>query len=303
MRKSIFLTSIVILILASANAWSQQIDTLKIYFGIDQSAITETNSELLSGLMLRPELRDVKIFAYTDFLGSVDHNQQLSQNRAEAVKNYLILNGLTQSKITKVNAGGIHSFSSYENRSNQSDRGIPEHRMVEIIFTYNVIIETVVIELEVPEQQVEIINTAPEDKPVVIDLKNINATNLVEGSKIVLKNINFEGGTPTFKPESDEALKDLLDVMRRYPNLKIEIQGHICCQDPYDPDGYDSINDDNNLSKNRARAVFEYLRDNGVEINRMTYVGFAARYKLYPNENNSFEQSQNRRVEIKIVEN
>ena len=69
------------------------------------------------------------------------------------------------------------------------------------------------------------------------------------GTKIVLKNINFYQNTFATVPESQEALYDLLFVMQNNPNLKIEIQGHICCIDK----------DYRNLSTDRAKQIKRFL--------------------------------------------
>lgn len=304
MRKSGFILTLLLTFLFMSGAFAQITDTLKVYFEINSHSINGGDLNSLNKLLEKPNLRNIKIFAYTDFLGSFEYNQQLSEQRAKSVSDFLVAKGISRSEILESRGMGIHQFSSYENRRNQNDRGIREHRMVEIIFTCDSGMEARALEIKpVEEKIIPVITAAPEDEPVIIDLKTIKETDLVEGNNIVLKNIIFEGGTPTFKPESDEALKDLLSIMREYPNLKIEIQGHICCQSANDPDGYDYVNDNNKLSENRARAVYEFLRDNGIETNRMTYKGFGSRYKLYPLERTSYEQSQNRRVEIKIISN
>jgi outer membrane protein OmpA-like peptidoglycan-associated protein len=300
MRKSLILSLFTLSFLLSTNVFSQKIDTVQIFFDINSYSISGESLNSLNQLIAKPNLRDVKIFAYTDFLGSFDYNQKLSEIRAKSVRDFLVSKGLAQSKILSFAGMGIHQFSSFENRRNENDRGIREHRMVEIVFTCDGGIEPKL------QQIVEVENDIPvaeETKPVIIDLKQISEKDLVEGNKILLKNINFEGGSPVFLESSDEALEDLFSVMREHPELKIEIQGHICCQPSTDPDGYDIINDNNFLSENRARAVFEFLRDNGIDASRMTYRGFAATQKLYPDENTSWEQTQNRRVEIKIVSN
>ncbi|HOZ30927.1 MAG TPA: OmpA family protein [Bacteroidales bacterium] len=295
------LFSLVFIFALSMKLMSQNVDTVNLYFQIDAYEISNENIGILDELIKNQNISDIKIFGYTDFLGTYDHNQQLSKKRAESVKNYLVTKGIANKEIIEVKGLGIHQFSSYENRRNPNDRGIREHRKVEVIFTVNSN-DSKDISLNVETEDVREINE--EIEPAIdIDLSTISEEDLVEGNKIRLKNINFVGGTPKFLPESDEALKELLAIMKKFPKLKIEIQGHICCQTVEEGDGYDYINDNHTLSFNRARAVFEYLRDNGINGDRMTYVGFASKYKLYPLERDEYEQSQNRRVEIKIIEN
>jgi len=299
MRNSI-LFSVVVTFLFSANILHSQIaDTVLLYFEIDSYSLSGENINTLGELSQKSNIHDIKIIGYTDFLGTFDHNQQLSQNRAESVKRFLISKSVPENKIVEVKGSGIHPFSSYENRRNSNDRGIREHRKVEIIYSYNLITTSNITNI-VNDRNIDGNNDV--ETPVDVDLKNITEEDLVEGNKILLKNINFVGGTPKFLPQSDEALKELLEIMIKYPTLKIEIQGHICCQKEEEGDGYDYINDNNTLSENRARAVYDYLLHNGIKANRMTYVGFASKYKLYPLELDEYEKTQNRRVEIKIIE-
>lgn len=297
MRKSIIYSVLVLLFSFPTLVFSQISDSVCIYFDIDSYTIKGENIRWLDEILLKQNLSNVKITAYTDFLGSSDHNNQLSQNRAVAVKNYLLSKGLSDDRITECSGKGMHSFSSYENRRNENDRGIREHRVVNISYTCDG-------DKNLAAKEPEVFHVPVATDPVTVtDIRNITEEDLTAGNKIALKNINFEGGTPNFKPESDVALLELLRVMNEYPDLKIEIQGHICCQTEEEGDGYDNVNGNNRLSENRARAVYDYLVKNGIESSRMTYVGFASKYKLYPYERDSYEQAMNRRVEIKVVEN
>lgn len=283
-------TNLIFILLAvsfiSLKLSAQTSDTIIIYFDINSYSIGSGYFEELDKISAsKPE--KITILAYTDFLGSVELNKTLSENRAEAVKKYLAKKGISTSIIASCEGKGIHTFSSYENRRNENDRGIKEHRKAEIIITYKpVVTESVVITI-----------------PIESDLRNIDSKELVIGKKLILKNINFMGGTPNFLEQSYPVLNDLLALMRENPKLKIAIHGHICCQATDDPDGYDYINKNNTLSLNRAKAVYDFLVDKGIEADRMTYIGLGSKYKLYPNERDEWEQSLNRRVEIIVIEN
>ena len=88
--------------------------------------------------------------------------------------------------------------------------------------------------------------------------------------------------------------------MRENPSLVIEIQGHICCIGSGDGPDFDD-NNRNVLSVNRAKAVYEYLVQNGIEKSRLSYAGFGADSKLVWPENTEAARESNRRVEIKIL--
>lgn len=112
------------------------------------------------------------------------------------------------------------------------------------------------------------------------------------GDKITMNNLNFQPGLDVLLPESVPQLAELLRIMRENSKLMISIQGHICC----------SLTDEVDLSTNRAKAVYNYLTNNGIAPDRLSYKGFGSTQPKYPlPEKNEFEQIANRRVELRIV--
>ena len=113
------------------------------------------------------------------------------------------------------------------------------------------------------------------------------------GKKIKLENIYFIGGKAEFVPESRPTLFQLLKTMRELPTLKIEIHGHICC----------ASEDVNELSRDRAEAVYSFLINNGVLKKRMSFKSFGSSQPIFNiPEKNEDERNANRRVEILILE-
>lgn len=129
--------------------------------------------------------------------------------------------------------------------------------------------------------------------------QHLSEQNFVKDNTIVLENIIFQPGKDIFLTESYPALEQLLEVMQKNPLLKIEIQGHICCRDSSYED--QSCNG-KPLSLCRAKAVYDYLVDYGIDSTRLKYKGFGATRKRYPLEQTKQEQSMNRRVEVLILE-
>ena len=112
------------------------------------------------------------------------------------------------------------------------------------------------------------------------------------GSRILLKNINFYQNTFVTVPEARTTMYDLLYVMQNNPNLKIQIQGHICC----------IAKDGRNLSLDRAKQVRRFLVYSGIPQHRITVTGFGTTRPLYPiPEENEEQAAANRRVEIEIT--
>jgi outer membrane protein OmpA-like peptidoglycan-associated protein len=96
-------------------------------------------------------------------------------------------------------------------------------------------------------------------------------------------------------------LVKLVETLKKETNLRIEIQGHVCCFDGND-DGFDYDNLDHQLSVNRAKAVYDYLIKNGIEASRLTYKGYGySDPKVFP-EITPQDEQMNRRVEVKVLD-
>jgi len=114
------------------------------------------------------------------------------------------------------------------------------------------------------------------------------------GEKIKLDNLNFQLNTFAITNDSRPKMYELLEVMKRNPQMKIQIQGHICCMQ----------NDKQDLSTKRAKAIARFLEINEIDKDRVTYKGFGVTEPLFAiPEKSEEERSANRRVEIEIIEN
>lgn len=308
MIKLRFIGVLILLLLVTVKLFSQQTDTLNLYFDINEYELDpESLFEIDRALWdYEYETCTIEIYAYTDFLGSDDYNIWLSNQRSLNIKNYIALGNTFEDVVFVCEGRGVHNGSSEENRKDLSDRGIASHRLVQVIISCEFDgIEIGMGEIEsqpgIVEPDEKIIETVVEEPITIPIFENLDTENLEVGENIVLENILFHGGTPEFKSQSESSLKQLFLVMQKNPDLVIEIQGHICCETG-GRDGWDRISQNDRLSENRAKAVYDYLLNGGIEEDRMTYVGFASTQKRYPEERNAFEEDQNRRVEIMIVE-
>lgn len=123
----------------------------------------------------------------------------------------------------------------------------------------------------------------------VIELKNIAV-----GSKIALRNIFFDTGKSTLRPESNAELDRLVKLMIDVPSLEIEISGHT------DNTGSASLNA--TLSQDRAQAVVNYLKGKGIAAGRMSAMGYGSSRPVATNDTADGRQ-QNRRTEFEIKKN
>jgi len=79
---------------------------------------------------------------------------------------------------------------------------------------------------------------------------------------IDLKGVNFDFDKSTLRPDAIAILNEAIEILKRYPDLRVEVAGHT------DECGTDEYNQ--GLSERRARAVYDYLTSNGVDAGRLT---------------------------------
>jgi outer membrane protein OmpA-like peptidoglycan-associated protein len=108
-------------------------------------------------------------------------------------------------------------------------------------------------------------------------------------SRVTLKDITFEFNRSDLRPSSYPALEEVLRLLQSRPDLRIAVEGHT-----------DSVGDeaDNQvLSESRARSVFDWLVNRGVNSGRVQAIG---KGESVPVADNATPQGQarNRRVEL-----
>jgi len=126
------------------------------------------------------------------------------------------------------------------------------------------------------------------NEPVILD---IPLSKLEVGKNMVLKNIFFDKNKYNFKPESKAELQRLLVLLAANINLKIGIGG-------FTDNVGDSI-ENQLLSENRAKAVYQYLINNGIKSDRLKYSGFGENNPISDNST-ALGKSLNRRTQIFI---
>ncbi|HTB05957.1 MAG TPA: OmpA family protein [Bacteroidia bacterium] len=112
---------------------------------------------------------------------------------------------------------------------------------------------------------------------------------------MVFSGIQFVGDRADFLQSSFPTLNELVAFMVDNPEVKILIKGYV-----NDPGTYWGYKYDMELSEARAKAVFQYLQDGGVDKGRMTWKGFANNAMIYPHPTTQEEMQANRRVEVEI---
>jgi len=133
----------------------------------------------------------------------------------------------------------------------------------------------------------------PPIKEVPVEPDDLSLLTPEKGKIIQLRNIFFDTDRYELLPRSYVELKKLLRLMQDNPNMVIEIRGHT------DSRGRDAYN--LYLSRNRAKAVVDFLNENGIDSKRTHFVGFGSSQPVASNETEKGRQ-QNRRVEFLILQ-
>ncbi|MCJ0743212.1 OmpA family protein [Pedobacter montanisoli] len=112
------------------------------------------------------------------------------------------------------------------------------------------------------------------------------------GADVTLNNIFFDTNKYELLPPSLIELNLLAEVLKSNPTLIIEIQGHT--------DNVGDLKTNQKLSENRAKSVYDYLINNGINSKQLTYKGYG---ENVPKFNNDTEEgrSENRRTEFKVI--
>lgn len=103
----------------------------------------------------------------------------------------------------------------------------------------------------------------------------------------------FDFDISILKREDAIQLDELAAAMKEYPTAKFEVNGHT------DIRGSDSYN--MTLSQKRADHVKRMLIERGISSDKMITVPHGKRELAIPNAKNEAEHEQNRRVEVKII--
>lgn len=112
-----------------------------------------------------------------------------------------------------------------------------------------------------------------------------------ETERIVLRGINFDFDKAIIKPEFKPVLDVAVEILKERSNLKVLIEGHTCNI------GTEAYNQ--KLSERRAKAVYNYLIQHGLNAANLSTVGYGEMRPMADNKTKSGREL-NRRVEFKL---
>ncbi len=125
-------------------------------------------------------------------------------------------------------------------------------------------------------------------------LINISLLPIKPDQVVVMNNIFFETDQYVLKNESVAELTKLIGFLNKNKGVSIEIRGHT------DQTGTREYNDQ--LSLLRARSVYQYLVDHGIDSRRLQYHGYGFSLPVAANDTEEGRRL-NRRTEFRILDN
>ena len=122
--------------------------------------------------------------------------------------------------------------------------------------------------------------------------QDIAASEMFEGltsTGSVALYINFETGKAQIKPESENIIDQIVEMLKSNPTLKISLEGHT--------DNVGKAEANKSLSLNRATAVINDLVGKGIDKSRLSAKGWGQEKPISGNDTDE-DRAKNRRVEI-----
>ncbi len=258
-----------------------------VYFDFEKHELTSATLIVLNHMsdsfLQKFEIKSIDLRGHTDSIGRAGFNDSLSERRANTIKGFFANLHIADTLIKQVK--GYGKTKPLNKNRNEADR--QANRRVEILIQYGRRKNTI------PPVKAEI------QGPKEISGK-IDTSMLQMGERLVLRNINFEGGRHVFLPSSHNSLKELLESLKANLRLEIEILGYICCSPENAGDGQDFDTGKWNLSEARAKAVYDFLVKNGISEKRLLYKGMGATNRI-TEERTEEEKTTNRRVEAVVL--
>lgn len=255
-----------LLMISACFSFSQ---TLNLFFDVNKYEINDRHKAQLKELFNKNVIITC-IKGYADSTGTLAHNKILSRQRAEEVLKYL--NKAIKISISPEFFGEQHS----------AGKELDFDRRVEICFEENKI--------------------ANEIKPVndsEIEQKKDSLISIPE--KYELSNIYFVPDRAIIEPWSFYAVDDAAKYLKRFPNCKFEIVGHVNYVIPPSlANNPKAIEPAQKLSEERAKTVYDLLIERGIPASSMTHKGAANTQMIYKDPKDDDEKRKNMRVEILI---
>jgi outer membrane protein OmpA-like peptidoglycan-associated protein len=255
-----------ILVLLFFGTLTAQINTVQsVYFELDKFSLNQTEINQMVKLLDSTDFsryKAIHLYGYCDDRGSLDYNDKLSKKRVAYIQDLLVSKGIAQNKIFICEGRGkvVLEKDTIKNLKEVRDK----NRRVDLILVKNVFY-----------------TSFPENPKI--------------GDNVVLDRVTFEMGSSELSLNAKKELDRTVLLLKKHKTLRFEIKGHVCCTSSKYTDAIDKETQNRDLSENRAKNVFNYLRSMGISPYRMSYKGYGNRFPL------GKDDAQDRRVELFIT--
>lgn len=250
LRKVIYL----FLLFAPLLVRAQEETVYSVYFVFDKYNLDEKQGDGVVAFIKALDttrIETIQIFGYCDDRGKDSYNLKLSKNRANTIKDKLVGQGVKNKIIITIEGKGrIMLEEDIDNKSEARSK----NRRVDVVVNFR----------PAPPPKLE---------PGMYHLEDLKG-DMVIGDRIYLDNILFEKGKSQLTLSSKKELDKVCKILQKYKNLQFEIQGHICCTPTFQKEAIDMGTRKRELSVNRAKSVFNYLKAKKIAENRMTFKGY-----------------------------
>ena len=303
----------------------------------DAEPIIESDSIWNEIVELAKRSDEVVLQGHTDEVGSLAYNEDLSTRRVERVKEMLVnanveieklkpqafgelkplKSGRTESVYQQNRRVSLLFYKSFKMRNIHgriTDKENGSGIEAKIILTGKDFKDSTVTDLDgrfdiaAPDKAIYKLEASAKDyffehryikisplEPVEIDFE---LPKMKIGGVYVLPNFNFVGNLPVLLKSSEPTL-ELLFSMLNQNDFCFEIEGHINLpnEPPCKKDTWHY-----KLSVDRAEMVYNHMVRRGIKAERLLPIGYGNWEMLFPATRDLREMSENRRVEIKIID-
>jgi outer membrane protein OmpA-like peptidoglycan-associated protein len=234
-------------------------------------------NHLLNAMRKSPDLV-MEISGHTDNSGNESTNKQLSTDRAKFIHDYLIQQGVPQTRLTYKGYG-----SSKPAYSNNSKDGRDANRRIEV--------KVLSKKAESLDRLVDETIVETPTKKEVIPVTAILAKKA--GDFFVMESVLFEPNSSALTDSSKMAIDELIVILKENPSMVIEVVGYT------DISGLEEKNI--SISSQRAKSVYDYLIIQGIASYRLSFSGCGPEKPIAPNAYR-WGRDKNRRIEILILQ-
>jgi outer membrane protein OmpA-like peptidoglycan-associated protein len=276
------------LVIASVYTYAQQ-DTIHVYFDAKSAELNTAAFQTIDSNIYYDILTKGKKAGVIYYTNNNKRNNELAVTRADVVNKYLVSMGITEADITIAE-------SKYD-----VPRGIKNLNEHPLSNRVDILPDGITLSVTVNET------------PKPFEAKAITTlTTLHKNETFRLEHVEFKPGTDKLLDESKPALESLYETLIKNPDIKIQIEGHVCCADMYHLPDHPTKHDyafkevvheeAMSLSLKRANKVYDYLIEKGISKKRLSTKGFGHTVPIYDADGKTINKQKNRRVEIRVME-